>query len=59
MQDSIRMKGWCRRHPSATTKWISLKALILMPSDKQVLITVDDECDYIPEGLALVCTTRT
>lgn len=31
--------------PSATTKWISLKALILMPSDKQVLIIVDDECD--------------
>jgi len=31
--------------PSATTKWISLKALILMPSDKQVLIIVDDKCD--------------
>jgi hypothetical protein len=31
--------------PSAVTKWILLKALILVPSDKQVLIILDHECD--------------
>ena len=31
--------------PSAVMRWILLKALILVLSDKQVLIIVDDECD--------------
>jgi len=44
-------------------RWILLKALILVLSDKQVLIIVDDECDYMgsyslfkwPEGLTNYC----